>query len=314
MLRYAVRRILLGGVPLILAIATITFLLMQAVPGGPWDGGRPLTAETVANLDRAYGLDDPVLEQYGRFLLGLAQGDLGRSLARPEQSVSALIQDRATASALLAGITIAIAVPLGLSLGIAAGRRPGGRLDRVSLLLGVAGGALPAFVIAIALILIFPVWLGLLPVSGWGGVQHLILPTIVLAVLPSAILTRVTRTVVAETLAAGFVRTAAAKGLHPRVILRRHVLPNALHAPLILLGVLVADLVAGSFLVEYLFGIPGVGRLFVDAVFQRDYGVIMGVTLFYATLIIVANLAVDLIQAAIDPRVHHRLTTPQARP
>ena len=314
MLRYAVRRILLGGVPLILAIATITFLLMQAVPGGPWDGGRPLTAETVANLDRAYGLDDPVLEQYGRFLLGLAQGDLGRSLARPEQSVSALIQDRATASALLAGITIAIAVPLGLSLGIAAGRRPGGRLDRVSLLLGVAGGALPAFVIAIALILIFPVWLGLLPVSGWGGVQHLILPTIVLAVLPSAILTRVTRTVVAETLAAGFVRTAAAKGLHPRVILRRHVLPNALHAPLILLGVLVADLVAGSFLVEYLFGIPGVGRLFVDAVFQRDYGVIMGVTLFYATLIIVANLAVDLIQAAIDPRVHHRLTTLQARP
>ena len=314
MLRYAVRRILLGGVPLILAIATITFLLMQAVPGGPWDGGRPLTAETVANLDRAYGLDDPVLEQYGRFLLGLAQGDLGRSLARPEQSVSALIQDRATASALLAGIAIAIAVPLGLSLGIAAGRRPGGRLDRVSLLLGVAGGALPAFVIAIALILIFPVWLGLLPVSGWGGVQHLILPTIVLAVLPSAILTRVTRTVVAETLAAGFVRTAAAKGLHPRVILRRHVLPNALHAPLILLGVLVADLVAGSFLVEYLFGIPGVGRLFVDAVFQRDYGVIMGVTLFYATLIIVANLAVDLIQAAIDPRVRHRLTTPQARP
>ena len=314
MLRYAVRRILLGGVPLILAVATITFLLMQAVPGGPWDGGKPLAPETVANLDRAYGLDDSIVEQYGRFLLGLAQGDLGRSLVRPDQSVAALVRDRAAASALLGGLALAIAVPLGLVLGVAAGRRPGGRLDRLSLLIGVTGGALPAFVLAIPLILIFPVWLGLLPVSGWGGPEHLILPTLALALLPLAILTRVTRTVVAETLQAGFVRTAAAKGLRPRLVLRRHVLPNALPAPLILLAALVADLAAGSFLVEYLFGVPGLGRLFVDAVFARDYGVIMGVTIFYAVLIILANLIVDLVQAAVDPRLRRRLAAAEPAP
>ncbi|PZC45764.1 MAG: oligopeptide transport system permease protein [Chloroflexi bacterium] len=311
MLRYTVQRLLLGGLPLLFLIATITFLLMRATPGGPWDGGRPLPAATIENLDRRAGLQAPLPAQYGRFLLGLIQGDLGASLTRPGQSVAGLVRARAGASALLAGLALAIAVPAGLALGAAAARRPGGRLDRLSLLLGVLGSAIPAFVLAIGAILLFSLWLDLLPPGGWGRPQHLILPTLVLAILPGAILTRLTRTVVADALSAGYVRTAAAKGLSPRLVLVRHVLPNVAPAPLMLLGVLVADLAAGAFLVEYVFGIPGLGRLFVDAVFQRDYGVIMGVALFFAALVIVTTLAADLLHAALDPRVRRRLTEPQ---
>ena len=185
MLRYAVQRLLLGALPLLFLIATITFLLMRATPGGPWDGGRPLTAATIANLDRSAGLDTPLPEQYGRFLLGLIQGDLGASLTHPGQSVVGLVRARAGASPLLAGLALALAVPAGLALGAAAARRPGGRLDRLSLLLGVLGSAVPAFVLAIGAILLFSLWLDLLPPGGWGRPQHLILPTLVLAVLPA---------------------------------------------------------------------------------------------------------------------------------
>ena len=162
--------------------------------------------------------------------------------------------------------------------------------------------------IATALVLLFAVKLQVLPAGGWGGVGHVVLPALALALLPLAyLLTRVIRTTVADTARAGYVRTATAEGLHPATVLRRHIAPNAMAAPLVVFAPLLADLLAGSFIVESIFGVPGVGRLFVQSVFNRDHGLIMGVTLFYAALIILANIAVDLVQAALDPRIRRRL-------
>ena len=307
MLIYAARRLLFGGVPLLLIIATITFVLMHAVPGGPWDQEKPLPPQTVANLQRVYHLDQPLLAQYGHFLWDLLHGDLGTSFIQRGTSVWTLIERGLAASALLAAAALAFAVPLGVTFGMLAGRRPGGRLDRATALLAVLGGAVPAFVLAIGLILVFAVHLHWLPAGGWGDLRHLLLPALVLAVLPFAYLARVTRAAVCDVTQEPYVRTAVAKGLPGGLVLRRHILPNALTPPLILMGPLAADLLAGSFIVESIFGIPGVGRLFVQAIFQRDYGVIMGVTLFYAVLILALNLAVDLAQAAIDVRVRDRL-------
>ena len=307
MLIYAARRLLFGGVPLLLIIATITFVLMHAVPGGPWDQEKPLPPQTVANLQRVYHLDQPLLAQYGHFLWDLLHGDLGTSFIQRGTSVWTLIERGLAASALLAAAALAFAVPLGVTFGMLAGRRPGGRLDRATALLAVLGGAVPAFVLAIGLILVFAVHLHWLPAGGWGDLRHLLLPALVLAVLPFAYLARVTRAAVCDVTQEPYVRTAVAKGLPGGLVLRRHILPNALTPPLILMGPLAADLLAGSFIVESIFGIQGVGRLFVQAIFQRDYGGIMGVTLFYAVLILALNLAVDLAQAAIDVRVRDRL-------
>ena len=308
MLIYAARRLLFGGVPLLLIIATITFVLMHAVPGGPWDQEKPLPPQTVANLQRVYHLDQPLLAQYGHFLWDLLHGDLGTSFIQRGTSVWTLIERGLAASALLAAAALAFAVPLGVTFGDA-GRpsTPAAASIGRPPLLAVLGGAVPAFVLAIGLILVFAVHLHWLPAGGWGDLRHLLLPALVLAVLPFAYLARVTRAAVCDVTQEPYVRTAVAKGLPGGLVLRRHILPNALTPPLILMGPLAADLLAGSFIVESIFGIPGVGRLFVQAIFQRDYGVIMGVTLFYAVLILALNLAVDLAQAAIDVRVRDRL-------
>ncbi len=307
---YAARRLLLGGVPLLVFLATLTFVVMHAVPGGPWDREKPLPMATRVNLDRIYHLDDPLPEQYGRFLLGLARGDLGVSFVHRNTAVTDLLQRGVRASALLGLSALVLALPGGVALGAAAARRPGGGWDYASLAVAVAGSAVPAFVVALLALLLFAVQLRWLPATGWGGPEHLFLPALALTLLPLAYVTRVTRAAVREVLAAPYVLAAAARGLSGRMLLFRHVLPNALGAPLLILGPLAADLVAGAFLVESIFGIPGVGRLLVQAVFQRDYGVIMGVTVFYAALVVAANLAVDLLHAAIDPRVRRRLVTP----
>lgn len=312
MLGYTARRLLFGSLPVVWLIATITFVLLNATPGGPWDGDRPRTATTIANLDRAAGLDAPLPERYGRYLGDLLRGDLGPSLTRPGQSVAGLLRDRAGASALLAAVALALGVPLGLALGVAAARRPGGPWDRLTLVFGLAGSALPAFVIGIGAIAIFSLWLDWLPPSGWGEPRHVVLPALAMAVLPAAVLARLTRAVVAEALQADYVRTAAAMGIAPGSILRHQIFPNVAPAPLTLLGVLIADLAAGSFLVEFVFGVPGLGRLFVDAVFQRDYGVVLGVTLFYAGLVAGLTLTADLLHAALDPRLRQRLLNRQA--
>ena len=307
MVTYTVRRVLLGGVPTLLAVATLTFVLMHAVPDGPWDREKPLAPTTVENLNRVYHLDESLPVQYGHFLWNLSRGDLGVSFARRDREVRDLIERGAGASALLAGAALLIAVPLALVPGVAAARRPGSPWDMLAYGLGIVGAAVPAFVIAIALVLLFTVELQVLPAGCWGGVRHIVLPAMALAILPLAYLTRVIRTTVADTARAAYVRTASAKGLHPATVLRRHIAPNAIAAPLVVFAPLLADLLAGSFIVESIFGVPGVGRLLVQSVFDRDHGLIMGVTLFYAAVIIVANIAVDLVQAALDPRIRLRL-------
>ena len=309
MIGYAVRRLLFGGVPLLLAVVTITFLLLHAVPGGPWDRAKPLSAETRETLDRIYHLDRSLPEQYGHFLLDLAQGDLGVSFTRRDTAVTELIGRHLVASLILAISALTVALPLGLWLGIRAGLHPGGRGDSVGFLIGMFGSVVPAFALGLGAIILFSVELGWLPVGGWGGPQHVILPAVVLAIAPAGYIARVTRAAVREAADAPYRMTAAAKGLSEASIIRRHILPNATAAPLMVMGPLIADLLAGAFLVETIFGIPGLGRLFVQSIFQRDYGVVLGLTLYYAVLMLCLNLLADLLQASFDPRVRRRTAT-----
>lgn len=305
MLAYALRRLALL-LPVLLAVYTVTFILFQLTPGGPWDRERPVPREVVENLNRKYGLDKPVWQQYTDYLVGVVTRlDFGPSYKRVSRTVSDIIGDFLPISAMLGTVAVGIAVTLGVPLGVLAALKHNSIVDYAATFLSVVGMSVPSFVIGPVLVWIFALWLGWLPTGGADSWRHLILPAVTLSLAPLALFARYTRAAMLEVAGADFVRTARAKGLHERLVIRRHALRNALIPVVTVGGVITAEIVVGSFYVETVFSVPGLGRYFVTSVTDRDYPVLMGVTLLLATLIAVANLLVDVAYAALDPRIRY---------
>jgi oligopeptide transport system permease protein len=306
MLGYATRRIL-QAIPTFLLIVAAAFFLMRAAPGGPFDEERALPPEIEANLQAAYGLDQPVMVQFARYLGGLLRGDLGPSFRMKDFTVAELIGRGLPVTLSLGAAALLLGIALGIPLGLAAGLHQNGWADHAVMSVALAGIAVPNFVVAPLLALVFGLHLGWLPVAGWeaGSARHLVLPVVTLALPLVAYLARLTRGSLLEVLQAPFIRTARAKGLDPGVILRRHALKPTLLPVVSFLGPAAAALLTGSLVVEQVFGLPGVGRYFVQGAINRDYTLVMGMVVFYAALILLLNLLVDVVYGWLDPRIRH---------
>lgn len=293
---------LIWSIPVLFLVATLTFVVMHTVPGGPFDREKKLPPEIKANVEAKYHLNEPLWRQYFLYLKGLAQGDLGPSYKYLGRTVNDIIADTFPVSAQLGVLALLIAMIFGVGLGTVAAVK-GGAIDRLSILLATMGISLPSFVLGAVLVFIFSHSFHLFPPALWEGPRHAILPALALGLGPAAYVARITRSAVLEVTNHDFVRTARAKGCSETTIIYRHLLPNALAPVITILGPLTAGLVTGSLVIEYIFSIPGMGRFYITAVTNRDYPLIMGVTLVYATLIVMANLAVDMINAFLDPRI-----------
>jgi oligopeptide transport system permease protein len=304
MTRFVIRRVL-WLLLVLLIISLVTFLLMHLVPGGPWAKGKPLPPAVIAAINAKYGLNKPLYIQYAKYLWGILHGDLGISYSYQDRSVTQIIMQSFPKSAILGGIAFILALIVGISLGMAAALRQNTWVDYVCVMFSTIFASVPGFVLGILLVIVFSVILHWLPSGGWGTPSDLVLPVIALAALPAAYIARITRASTLETIRQDYVRTARSKGLLERNVLIRHILRNALIPVVTISGPEFAALVTGSFIVETIFSIPGIGRLFVSSVFARDYGLIMGTTLFYAFIISVANLVVDILYAVIDPRIRY---------
>jgi oligopeptide transport system permease protein len=305
MTAYIIRRVL-WTIPVLWAVATITFFLMHAVPGGPFDRDRPLPSSVQANLDAKYNLDKSLPEQYVLYFKDLAQGDLGTSF-RTQQPVVDLIKDGWVQTAQLGLMAFAFAMVIGLTLGTVSALNQNRPADYFGVFFATIGTALPNFVLATFLVIIFAVKLGWFDVLGWefGNYRKMVLPILTLGVLPAAYVARVTRASLLEVLNQDYIRTARAKGLAEWVVILRHTIKNAMVPVLTIAGPLAAVLVTGSFITETIFQINGIGRRFVLSIFDRDYGLIMGTVLLYSIVVIIANLIVDILYAVVDPRIRY---------
>jgi oligopeptide transport system permease protein len=305
-LGYVIRR-LLGALPTLLVIVTAAFFLMRLAPGGPFDDEQTLSSEVAANLEAAYGLDQPVLVQYGNYLAGLLRGDLGPSFRYRDFRVSELIAQGLPVTAGLGIAALALAVVAGVALGMLAGKNRNRPADHVVMGAALVGIAVPNFVVAPLLALIFGVLLGWLPVGGWepGDLRHAVLPVVTLALPFIAYIARLTRGSLLEVLQSPHIRTARAKGLSESRILWHHAFKPAIMPVVSFLGPGAAALLTGSLVVEQVFGLPGVGRYFVQGAINRDYTLVMGMVVFYALLIVLLNLLVDLVYGWLDPRIRH---------
>ncbi len=304
MQRYLIRRVL-WIIPVLVFISLITFVLMHSVPGGPWDRDKKLAPQVVENLNRRYGLDKPLWEQYLTFLSNAAQGDLGVSFIYQDRKVTDVIRDGLPVTATLATAAVLIAILIGIPLGVTAALRQNSWVDYVCLFFATIGASVPNFVMGIVLIIMLSVGLHLLPTGGWGSWQKVVMPALALGFYPAALLARMTRASMIEAIRQDYVRTARAKGLVENVILWRHIFKNALIPVVTVLGPWVAILITGSFIIESIFAIPGIGKFYIQGIFARDYGLLMGTTLFYAVVIAFANLFVDMVYALIDPRIRY---------
>ena len=303
---YALGR-MLGLVPTLFLIVTAAFFLMRLAPGGPFDEERAVPPEIAANLEAAYGLDQPVAVQYGRYLAGLLRGDLGPSFKLKDFTVAELIASGLPVTLGIGAAALAVALGLGVPLGLLAARRQNGWIDHAVMGVALAGIAVPNFVVAPVLALAFGIGLGWFPVGGWepGSPRHMVLPVVTLALPFVAYVARLTRGSLLEVLQAPYIRTARAKGLGSSAILWRHALKPTLLPVVSFLGPAAAGLLTGSLVVEQVFGLPGVGRYFVEGAINRDYTLVMGMVIFYATLVLLFNLLVDLLYGWLDPRIRH---------
>jgi oligopeptide transport system permease protein len=311
MIGYAFKRFL-GAVPTLFIIVTAAFFMMRAAPGGPFDAARKLPPEIEHNMKAAYDLDKPLLVQYGLYMGRLAQGDLGPSFKSKDFTVAQLIGIGLPVSVRLGLAAIVLAAGFGVSLGVWAALRQNQWQDYSVMSFAMFGITIPTFVTAPILTLIFGVY-GInmfgreltLPVGGWNGgaVRNMILPVIVLALPQIAILARLTRGSMIEVLRSNYIRTARAKGLSAQAVVVRHALRAALLPLVSYLGPAVAGILTGSLVVEQIFGIPGIGRYFIQAALDRDYTLVMGVVICYAALIILLNFIADILYGLLDPRV-----------
>jgi|SRR6478672_80227 oligopeptide transport system permease protein len=291
------------GVIVLWAVATLTFLLLRLAPGGPFDSERKLPPEIIANLEAKYHLNEPVLEQYVRYLAGLAHGDFGPSYKYLDRGVTEIIADTLPTSALLGILAVLLTMVVSFPLGFFAAYYRESTIDRLCLFIGTLGISLPNFILGALLIWAVALQLGWLQAGRWDDWSSVILPMVTLGAAPAAYVSALLRSSLIETLGEDFVRTARAKGVREHSVLARHALRNSLIPILTVLGPLTATLLTGSFVVEYVFAIPGMGRFFITAVTDRDYPLIMGVTLVYTAILVSANFAVDLLYGWVDPRI-----------
>jgi oligopeptide transport system permease protein len=303
---YSLKR-LAGAIPTLLAVVTVSFFMMRLAPGGPFDRERMLSPEIEANIRKAYDLDQPLIVQFVRYLGRALRGDLGPSFKYQDYSVTELIASGFPVSLRIGITAILLALLVGGAVGILAALRQNSRLDHLVMAVAMIGITIPNFVVAPLLALVIGVHLRLLPVGGYGdgSLRYLILPTIALALPPLAAIARLTRGSMIEVLRANFIRTARAKGLPARLVIFRHALRAAILPVVSYLGPAIAGIVTGSVVIEQIFGIPGIGRYFVQGALNRDYTLVMGVVIFYGSLIILCNLAVDLVYGLIDPKVRY---------
>lgn len=279
--------------------------MVRAAPGGPFDTDIELDPQVKANIDKHYGLDKPLIVQYGNYLVKLSQGDMGPSFKYADRSVNELIGIGFPVSATIGGLALLLAVFLGVVAGSLAAMRRNKWPDYSVMSAAMVGVSIPNLVLGPLLVLIFAVWLKVLPAGGWFGwsPQHLLLPVIVLALPLVAYVARITRGSMIEVLSSNYIRTARAKGLSPGTIIVRHALKPALLPVVSFLGPAAAGIITGSLVVERIFTIPGLGGYFVDGAINRDYFLVMGVVVFYGVIIVLFNFLVDLLYAWLDPRV-----------
>lgn len=293
----------LWAIPVLWAVATITFLLVRVVPGGPFDAEKNLPPEIVANIKAKYHLDKPVLEQYALYLARLSRGDLGVSYKYVNRTVNDILADALPVSIQLGSLALVVAVVVGIPLGTIAAVRRGTSLDLAAMAISTIGISIPSFLVGALLIYVFGIWLKVVPVALWESVRHMILPALTLSFLPTAYVARLTRASMLEVLQKDWVRTARSKGLSASRTIVKHVLRNSLIPVVTILGPITAILITGSFTVEYIYAIPGMGRFFITAVINRDYDLIMATSLVFALILIITNTIVDLAYTFLDPRI-----------
>jgi oligopeptide transport system permease protein len=303
-LHYFLKR-LGGAVPTLFIIITGSFFMIRLAPGGPFDRERVVPPDIMKNLLRAYHLDEPLWQQFLRYLEGLAHGDFGPSFKYKDFTVAQLIAQGFPTSLALGTIAMVAALALGLTLGVWAALRQNSSVDYTAMGVSMLGIAVPNFVIAPMLTLVFGLMLGWLPVGGWGRPSNFILPVIALCLPQIAAIARLTRASMIEVLGSNFVRTARAKGMPERITITRHAIRAALLPVVSYLGPAIAQIITGSVVVEQIFGIPGIGRYFVQSSLNRDYTMVMGVTIFYGALVIFCNLVADLLYGVLDPKVRY---------
>lgn len=303
MLTIAIRRIL-ALFPVLFVISVVTFLLMHSVPGSPFaTEDKPLPPQIKANLDAYYGLDRPLVTQYLSYMGNALRGDLGPSYLQRNRTVNDIIRQHLPPSAVLGMLALGVALLLGVPIGVLSAVKQNTALDYLGMFVAIAGVSVPAMTLGPLLIWGFALELGWLPVARWGTWQQAVLPSITLGLGSAAILARLTRASMLQTIHQDFIRTARSKGLSEQRVITKHALRNALIPVITVIGPLFAALVTGSMVVEQIFAIPGLGRYFVDSVASRDYPVIMGTTLLYAVVLVLSNLVVDLSYNLIDPRM-----------
>ena len=307
MFGYIVRRVI-WIVPVLFAVSLITFTFMHAAPGGPWAREKNLPARTVELLNEKYGLNDPVPVQYLRWVGGLVTGDLGPSYKYQDRSVNDIVGDGIGTTVHLGLMAFGLSVLVGIPLGVIGALRHNKIPDYLATFISVIGIATPSFVAAILLLVFFSVVLRWFPTHGWDGWENpgaMVLPTLALALFPIAQISRFTRASMLEVTRKDYVRTAQSKGLKERTIVTIHMIRNALIPVVTILGPVLAFLITGSFIIETIFSVPGIGRFYVISISSRDYGVIMAMTVLYAAVIAVLNLVVDVLYAYIDPRIRY---------
>ena len=302
MLNYLIKRI--GNSIIVLwVVMTVTFLLMHAIPGGPFTAEKSLPPAVKANIEARYKLNDPLLTQYKDYLANVIRGDLGPSFKYVGRSVNDIIAESFPVSLELGVESIFLALLVGVPAGVLAAYRRSRWPDRAVNLLTTLGVAVPGFVLSALLVEFFAMRLGWLPAAMWNSWASRILPSVALAAMPMAFITRLTRSSMLDVLGQDYIKTAKAKGLSTGAVLFRHALPNALIPVVTYLGPMAAGILTGSFVIETIFAIPGLGSYFVTSIYNRDYTVILGITLFYSAIVIFMNMLVDLIYPLLDPRI-----------
>jgi len=302
MFSYLVKR-LCGAVVVLWAVITITFMLMHAIPGGPFTQEKKLPPAVMANIEERYHLNDPLPVQYGDYLRHAAVLDLGPSFKYPGQTVNDIIAETMPVSAQLGLISLCLALGLGVSAGMIAAWYKNTWTDYTLMLAATLGVSVPSFILAALLIQLFAFTWPILPAAMWKGPAYVILPALALAAHPTAFIMRLTRSSVLDALAQDYIKTARSRGVGTFRLLWHHALRNALLPVVSYIGPLAASLLTGSFIVESIFAIPGLGRHFVTSIYNRDYTVILGITIFYSFLIIVMNLVIALLYPLLDPRI-----------
>lgn len=302
MVKFILRRASTGAL-VVLVVSTLTFFLLRVLPGGPFDVEKKLPPQIRINIEEKYRLDQPLWKQYAKYLGDLAHGDFGPSYKYVDRTVGDIIQETFPVSLKLGIVALLVSIVSGTTIGVISAVRSRGILDLFTAFFATALVSVPSFVVGAGLIYFVSVKLGLLPAALWGRPEHIVLPALTLSAGPAAYLARLTRGSMLEVSQNPFVRTARAKGLSETKVAIKHILRNALIPVVTVLGPISAYLVTGSFVVEHIFAIPGMGRFFVFAVSNRDYPLVMGITVVYTVVLVIANLIVDILYLLLDPRI-----------